>query len=59
VLLTYRPEYHGALTRVTHANTVTLAPLSDPEGAALVADLLGPDPSVNALGRSGRSHSLP
>ena len=51
VLLTYRPEYHGALTRVTDAHTVALAPLSDSEGAALVADLLGPDPSVDALGR--------
>jgi class 3 adenylate cyclase len=51
VLLTYRPEYHGALTRVTGAHTVALAPLSDSEGAALVADLLGPDPSVDALGR--------
>ena len=51
VLLTYRPEYHGALTRVADAHTVALAPLSDSETAALVADLLGPDPSVGALGR--------
>jgi hypothetical protein len=51
VLVTYRPEYRGALTRVTGAHTVALAPLSDSETAALVAGLLGPDPSVDALGQ--------
>ncbi|OBA75505.1 cyclase [Mycobacterium sp. 1554424.7] len=51
VLITYRPEYQGALTRVANAHTVALAPLSDSETAALVALLLGPDPSVDALGR--------
>ena len=34
------------------AQTVALAPLSDSETAALVADLLGPDRSVGALGRA-------
>ena len=52
VLVTYRPEYHGALTRVRGAHTVALAPLSDSETAALVSELLGPDPSVGALGQS-------
>jgi hypothetical protein len=51
VLVTYRPEYRGALTRVAGAHTVALAPLSDPETAALVSALLGPDPSVGALGQ--------
>lgn len=51
VLVTYRPEYHGALARVAGARTVTLAPLSDSETATLVAHLLGSDPSVDALGR--------
>jgi class 3 adenylate cyclase len=51
VLVTYRPEYHGALTRLAGAHTVALAPLSDSETSALVAHLLGPDPSVDALGR--------
>ncbi len=50
VLVTYRPEYRGALTRVTAAHTVALAPLSDSETAALVSGLLGPDPSVGVLG---------
>ena len=51
VLVTYRPEYRGALTRVTGAHTVGLAPLSDPETAALVSELLGPDPSVGSMGQ--------
>ena len=51
VLVTYRPEYQGAFTRVAGAHTVALAPLSDSETAALVAHLLGPQPSVDALGR--------
>ena len=49
VLLTYRPEYRGALAQVGGAQTVALAPLSDSETAALVSELLGPDPSVGAL----------
>ena len=49
VLLTYRPEYHGALAQVTGAHTLTLAPLSDPETTALVSQLLGSDPSVGRV----------
>ncbi len=49
VLVTYRPEYRGVLSRVAGAKTIALAPLSDPETAALVSQLLGPDPSVGAL----------
>ena len=45
VLVTYRPEYDGALTRVHGAQTIALAPLSDSETAALIAELLGPDTS--------------
>src|SRR4029077_5913341 len=52
VLVSYRPEYEGALTRVHGAQTIALGPLSDPETAALVSELLGPDPSVGALGRT-------
>jgi predicted ATPase len=50
VLVTYRPEYEGALARVHGAQTVALAPLSDSETAALISGLLGPDPSNRALG---------
>jgi predicted ATPase len=49
VLITYRPEYCGSLSRVAGAQSIALAPLSDPETAALVSQLLGPDPSVGAL----------
>jgi hypothetical protein len=52
VLVTFRPEYRGALTRVKAAHTVALAPLSDSEAAALVAGLLGPAPSVRGLGQT-------
>src|SRR5277367_6079027 len=52
VLATYRPEYEGALARVHGAQTIALAPLSDSETAALVSELLGPDPSVRGLGQT-------
>ncbi|HEY1439416.1 MAG TPA: adenylate/guanylate cyclase domain-containing protein, partial [Mycobacterium sp.] len=50
VLITYRPEYSGALSRVPGAHSIALAPLSGPETAALVSQLLGPNPSVGELG---------
>jgi class 3 adenylate cyclase len=49
VLVTYRPEYRGALTRLADTHTVALVPLSDSETMALVAELLGGDPSVGEL----------
>jgi adenylate cyclase len=49
VLITYRSEYRGALSRVPGAQSIALAPLSDSETAALVAGLLGPDSSVGGL----------
>jgi len=49
VLITYRPEYQGVFTRVTGAQTIALAPLSDPETTALVSQLLGSDPSVGGV----------
>jgi class 3 adenylate cyclase len=51
VLITYRPEYSGALNRLSGAQNIALAPLSDSETAALVSELLGHDPSVDALGQ--------
>ena len=47
VLVTYRPEYRGALARVHGAQTVALAPLSDSESAALITELLGPRPHLS------------
>ena len=49
VLLTHRPEFRGALTQIPGGQTLTLAPLSTPESAALASELLGPDPSVSDL----------
>jgi class 3 adenylate cyclase len=51
VLITYRPEYRGVLSRVPGAQRINLAPLSDAETSALVAELLGPDPSLAEIGR--------
>jgi class 3 adenylate cyclase len=52
VLVTCRPEYHGALTQVAAAQTIILPPLTDSETSALVSELLGPDPSVGRLGQT-------
>jgi class 3 adenylate cyclase len=49
VLITSRPEYDGALTRVHGAQTIALAPLGDSDTAALLGELLGSDPSVGGL----------
>jgi hypothetical protein len=49
VLITYRPEYRGALSRVPGAQSIALAPLSHPETAVLVTEQLGPDSSVGGL----------
>lgn len=47
LLITYRPEYHGPLDRLPDSHRVSLAPLLDSASTALVAELLGSDPSVN------------
>jgi class 3 adenylate cyclase len=49
VLVTYRPEYRGALSQMAGAQTIALAPLSDSETASLVCELLGADPSVGGV----------
>jgi class 3 adenylate cyclase len=48
-LMTSRPEYQGALTRVHGAQAITLAPLGDSAIAALLGELLGADPTVGEL----------
>ncbi len=52
VLVTYRPEYAGALARVRGAETLVLDPLSEMETAALVSELLGDDSSLSELNRT-------
>jgi class 3 adenylate cyclase len=49
VLITSRPEYQGSLTRVPNLQTIMLAPLDNSDTAALVGELVGPDPSVGEL----------
>ena len=49
VLLTYRPEYHGALANVTGAQAIALRPLSSKHTSALVHELLRSHPSVSGL----------
>jgi adenylate cyclase len=49
VIVTYRPEYEGALARVSGAQTITLAPLRDSDTEALIGEQLGSDPSVGDL----------
>jgi adenylate cyclase len=46
VLITSRPEYQGALVRVSGAQTIGLRPLNAVEGSTLTAGLLGADPSL-------------
>src|SRR5262249_59585680 len=49
VLITYRPEYRGVLANVPGSQTISLAPLSESETAALLDELLGTDPSVTGI----------
>src|SRR4051812_40746211 len=49
VLITARPEYEGALTRVPGAQAIALAPLGDSDTAALIGELVGSDPSIGEL----------
>ncbi|OBI88292.1 adenylate/guanylate cyclase domain-containing protein [Mycobacterium asiaticum] len=52
VLITCRPEYRGELTHVTGAETISLAPLDDPESSMLLGELLGCDPTVAELAKT-------
>ncbi|MGE0778521.1 ATP-binding protein [Mycolicibacterium sp.] len=49
VLITYRPEYRGALADMAGAETIVLAPLHDSDTTALLGEELGADPSVVEL----------
>ena len=48
-VVTYRPDYDGALSRVHGAQTIALTPLTDSETSSLIGELLGPDPSNEEL----------
>lgn len=49
VLITYRPEYLGALARTPGAQMIALKPLDDSDTSALTCELLGPHPSTAPL----------
>jgi adenylate cyclase len=49
VVITYRPEYNGALSRLAGFRRFTLAPLDDSAASAMTAELVGSDPSVSEV----------
>lgn len=49
VLITYRPEYRGALSRAPGSQTITLGPLDDSQTSVLIEELLGSHPSLGEL----------
>ena len=49
MLITYRPEYRGALSRVPGAQTIALRPLSEAHTTALTTELVGGDESLDGL----------
>jgi adenylate cyclase len=49
VVVTYRPEYRGALSHAAGAQTIALAPLDHSQTATLVAELVGSERSVTGL----------
>lgn len=49
VLVTYRPEYQGQLSRMSGSQTIVLSPLSEAHTRDLVGELVGMDESVAAL----------
>jgi adenylate cyclase len=48
-VITYRPEYSGALAHGPRSQTIVLEPLDDSQMSELSADLLGKDSSVTEL----------
>ena len=61
VLITYRPEYQGALSRIPGAQMIALRPLSDQHTLTLTAELLGSGSSTGDLAAqiTGRASGNP
>ncbi len=57
VLIAYRPEYDGVLTRAGDAESITLAPLDFSQSSALTAELLGSDSSVAQIAAMVTEHA--
>lgn len=49
ILITFRPEYRGPMSRIAGAKEIELAPMEDLEVRELVRGLLGTHPSVDGL----------
>ncbi|MCV7400942.1 AAA family ATPase [Mycobacterium fragae] len=49
VLITYRPEYAGALAHTPRSQTIALEPLDDSDISGLTAELVGSDTSVAGI----------
>ena len=49
VLITYRPEYRGALATIPGTQTIALRPLNTAQAEALVVELVGTDSSLHGL----------
>ncbi|MGZ4511986.1 MAG: adenylate/guanylate cyclase domain-containing protein, partial [Mycobacterium sp.] len=49
MLITYRPEYQGALAAIPGAQTIALRPLNTAQTVSLTGELLGTDASVQGL----------
>ncbi|MGH3531357.1 MAG: adenylate/guanylate cyclase domain-containing protein, partial [Mycobacterium sp.] len=49
MLITYRPEYRGALAMIPGTQTIVLRPLGTAQAATLIGELLGTDSSVHGL----------
>lgn len=58
VLLTYRPEYDGPLSRPSGGQTISLSPLNTAQTRALVRELLGDDPSVDGVAEQVAEQAL-
>jgi adenylate cyclase len=48
-LITYRPEYRGALATIVEAQTIALRPLNATQTVTLISELLGTDSSTHGL----------
>ena len=49
MLITYRPEYRGALATILGAQTIALRPLNTTQTTALIDELVGTDASMRGL----------
>jgi adenylate cyclase len=57
VMVTYRPEYAGALANAPRSQTIALEPLDDTQMSELSAELLGDDSSVTEMAQFVAEHA--